>query len=73
MKEFGVDDSTSYCQIVADKDALPLSASDVIWRKSSVVATNEGTPDPKSADYIVKGVAEEGLTADLFLLQKIVK
>ena len=73
MKEFGVDDSTSYCQIVADKDALPLSAGDVIWRKSSVETTNEGTTDPKSADYIVKGAAEEGLTADLFLLQKIVK
>ena len=29
--------------------------------------------DETSCDYIVKGVADEGLTADLFLLQKNVR
>lgn len=73
VKQFGIDDSTSYVQIVTDKGYLPIKNGDVVWKKSEVVLNDDGLPDENSADYIVKGVADEGLTADLFLLQKVVK
>ena len=73
MKEFGVDDSTNYAQIVTDKGYLPIKAGDLIWKRSEVKYDSDGFPDPKSADYTVKGVADEGLTVDLFLLQRNVK
>ena len=73
VKQFGIDDSTSYVQIVTDKGYLPINNGDIVWKKSEVVLNDDGMPDENSADYIVKGVADEGLTADLFLLQKVVK
>lgn len=73
VKEFGIDDSSSYCQIVTDKGYLPIEAGDVIWKKSDVGRDSDGLVDDKTADYVVKGVADEGLTVDLFLLQKTVK
>lgn len=73
VKEFGIDDSTSYCQITTDKGYLPIKSGDYIWKKSDVGHTNEGRVDILTADYIVKGVADEGLTVDLFLLQKTTK
>ncbi len=73
VKEFGIDDSSSYCQIVTDKGYLQIKAGDVIWKKSKVGRDDDGTVDSKTANYVVKGVADEGLTADLFLLQKTVK
>ena len=73
IREFGVDDSSSYCQIVTDKGYLPLDVGDLVWKKSNVEIDKDGMVDKNSADYIVKGVADEGLTVDLFLLQKIVR
>lgn len=73
VKEFGVDDSSSYCQIVTDKGYLPIKAGDIVWKKSDVGQDSDGLVDDKTADYVVKGVADEGLTVDLFLLQKTVK
>lgn len=72
IKEFGVDNSTNFVQIVVNKDALPLSVGDLVWKRSEVKYKAE-TVDATSCDYIVKGVADEGLTVDLFLLQKNVK
>lgn len=73
IKEFGVDDSSTYVQIVTDKGYLPLKAGDVVWKKSEIVYDEDGLVDSTTADYEVKGVADEGLTVDLFLLQKVVK
>ena len=73
VKEFGVDDSSTYAQIVTDKGYLPLKAGDVVWKKSEIVYDEDGLVDSTTADYEVKGVADEGLTVDLFLLQKVVK
>lgn len=73
VKEFGVDDSSTYVQIVTDKGYLTLKAGDVVWKKSEIVYDEDGLVDSTTADYEVKGVADEGLTVDLFLLQKIVK
>lgn len=73
VKEFGVDDSSTYVQIVTDKGYLPLKAGDVVWKKSEIFYDEDGLVDSTTADYEVKGVADEGLTVDLFLLQKVVK
>lgn len=75
IKDFGIDDSTNYAQIVVEKDALPIKNGSVIWKKSEVKYKDEGKTivDEKSADYLVKGVADEGQSEDLFLLQRIVK
>lgn len=73
VKEFGIDDSSSYCQIVTNKGYLPIKAGDIVWKKSDVGRDSDGLVDDKTADYVVKGVADEGLTVDLFLLQKTVK
>ena len=72
IKEFGVDNSTNFVQIVDDKGKLPLSVGDLVWKKSAV-QYKAAMVDKTSCDYIVKGVADEGLTVDLFLLQKNVK
>lgn len=73
VKQFGIDDSSTYVQIVTDKGYLPLKAGDVVWKKSEVGHDDSGLVDSTTADYEVKGVADEGLTVDLFLLQKVVK
>lgn len=74
-KSFGTDDSTNYVQICAKKDALPLTEGSLIWKKSAIAYEDIGNTiiDANSADYTVKGVADEGLTVDLFLLQRNVK
>lgn len=73
VKEFGIDDSSTYVQIVTDKGYLPLKSGDIVWKQSKVERDSDGLVDPLTADYTVKGVADEGLTVDLFLLQKVVK
>ncbi len=65
VKEFGVDDSSTYVQIVTDKGYLPLKSGDVVWKKSEVGYDDSGLVDSTTADYEVKGVADEGLTVDL--------
>ncbi len=74
-KEYGIDNSTNYAQIVVSKETLPLKAGSVIWKKSEIgYKDNEKTiVDESTADYVVKGVADEGLSEDLFLLQRNVK
>ena len=74
-KSFGIDDSTNYVQICAEKNELPLTVGSVIWKRSVVdyEDADKTIVDALSADYTVKGVADEGLTVDLFLLQRNVK
>lgn len=69
-KQFGIDDSTNYAQIITDKGALPIKAGDLIWKKSDVKYDEDGIVDSTSSDYTVMGVADEGLTVDLFLLKR---
>lgn len=73
--EYGIDDSTKFSQIVADKGVLPLKAGSIIWKKSEVGYKDEAQTiiDDTTCDYVVKGVADEGLSVDLFLLQKNLK
>ena len=69
-KKNGIDDSTNYAQIITDKGALPIKAGDLIWKKSDVKYDEDGIVDSTSADYTIMGVADEGLTVDLFLLKR---
>lgn len=69
-KQFGIDDSTNYSQIITDKGFLPIKSGDLIWKKSDVKYDEDGIIDSTSADYTVMGVADEGLTVDLFLLKR---
>lgn len=74
-KEYGIDNSANYAQIVASKNVLPLKAGSIIWKKSEVGYKDESQTiiDSTSCDYVVKGIADEGLSVDLFLLQKNLK
>lgn len=74
-QDYGIDDSTNYAQILASKGSLPLKAGSVIWKKSEIGYKDEAhtIPDESTADYVVKGVADEGLSEDLFLLKRNVK
>lgn len=74
-QDYGVDDSTNFAQLIVSKGELPLKAGSVIWKKSEVGYKDEAKTivDDKSCDYIVKGVADEGMSEDLFLLQRNVK
>lgn len=74
-REYGIDNSTNYAQIVASKNVLPLKAGSIIWKKSEAGYKDEAQTiiDDTTADYVVKGVADEGLSVDLFLLQKNLK
>lgn len=74
-QDYGIDNSTNYAQIVASKGELTLKVGSVIWKKSEIVYKDDDNtiPDESSADYTVKGVADEGLNEDLFLLKRNVK
>ena len=74
-KDFGIDDSTNYAQIITSKDELPLKVGSVIWKKSEVGYKDDEKTivDETTADYTVKGIADEGMSEDLFLLQRNVK
>lgn len=72
-KDFGIDDSTNYAQITVEKGYLDLKAGDRIWKKSEIEYTEDEIIDENTSDYIVMGVADEGLSVDLYLLQRNVK
>ena len=74
-KDYGIDDSTNYAQIITSKGELPLKVGSVIWKKSEVGYKDDEKTivDETTADYTVKGIADEGMSEDLFLLQRNVK
>lgn len=74
-QDYGVDDSTNFAQLIVSKGELPLKAGSVIWKKSEVGYKDEAKTivDIATSDYTVKGVADEGMSEDLFLLQRNVK
>ena len=73
--EYGIDESTNYAQIVVSKGSVPLKVGSIIWKKSEIryENTEENIVDENTSDYVVKGVADEGLTEDWYLLKKVVK
>lgn len=73
--EYGIDESTNYAQIVASKGSFPLKVGTIIWKKSEIgyEDVDNEIVDENTSDYVVKGVADEGLTEDWYLLKKRVK
>ena len=73
--EYGIDESTNYAQIVASKGSMPLKVGTIIWKKSEIGYEDVDSEivDENTSDYVVKGVADEGLTEDWYLLKKRVK
>ena len=73
--EYGIDESTNYAQIVASKGSIPLKVGTIIWKKSEIgyEDVDNEIVDENTSDYVVKGVADEGLTEDWYLIKKRVK
>lgn len=73
FKPFGIDNSANMATICCNKDEIPLEIGTIVWRKSAVkyIDIDQTIPDSKSADFVVKGIATEGLTNDLYLLQRL--
>ena len=71
--EYGVDPSSIFSEIIADKGTLPLTFGAKIWRTSEIQYDSDNDPIPESADYTVKGVLDEFLNYDFFLLERITK
>ena len=59
----------------SDGNKIPMKVGSVIWKKSEVGYKDEAKTivDETTADYTVKGIADEGMSEDLFLLQRNVK
>jgi hypothetical protein len=74
-QSYGIDNSANYAQITTAKGMLPLTIGSLIWKQTEVgYEDDEHTEiDTTTADYTVKGIADEGLAVDLFLLQRNVK
>ena len=74
-QDYGIDDSTNYAQLITSKNELPLKVVIVFWIRSEVgYKDDENTiVDETTADYTVKGIADEGMSEDLFLLRRNVK
>lgn len=74
-KEYGVEQSSIYSEITVSNGKLPLNFGDLIWRKSEIEWSkyNSNSPEPTSADYVVRGILDEFLNFDFYLLERIDK
>lgn len=70
LRAYGVDQSSCYSEITCLKNRLPLIIGTLIWKETEIGYKEDGTPDEKTADYIVKGMLKEYLHEDYFLLQR---
>lgn len=71
-REFGVDQSSIYAQLCVAKDYVPLAFGAKIWKDSDIVWEDEEAkiPNADSSDYTVKGLLDEYLNFDWFLLSR---
>lgn len=72
IKAYGVDQSSIYSRIIAEKGQLPLKVGTMIWRESDIEWDDKLRRIPKqaSADYVVVGLMTEYQHADFYLLQR---
>lgn len=73
FKPFGIDNSSNMATICCDKNYIDLKIGDIVWVKNKPTFSDEANtiPNSASADFVVKGVADIGLTNDLYLLQRL--
>lgn len=72
IKSWGIDQSALYSEIVVSKGYLPkdFGVGSIIWLQSEIAYEDDGTPKQSSSDFTVMGIDLEGLTEDLYLLQR---
>lgn len=71
MRSFGADNSDNYAILWCSKGMLPFTIGTVIWRNSEVTYNDDGTPDASNADYVIRGILDEQLNEDMYLLTKL--
>lgn len=72
-REYGIDQTSIYSELTVGKGELPLDLyGALIWRTSPIEWEDEAQTVPKadSADYTVKGILDEFLNFDFYLLQR---
>lgn len=71
-RAYGVDQSSVYSEIMVEKNIVKLEYGTKIWKNSPIQWEDEesGRPNVDSSDYTVKGILDEFLNFDWFLLQR---
>ena len=71
-REFGVDQSSIYSTLCVAKGYVPLTFGAKIWKNSPIEWLDEEQtiPNADSSDYTVKGILDEYLNHDWFLLAR---
>lgn len=71
-REFGVDQSSIYAELCMQKDYVPLAFGTKIWKNSDIEWIDEEAkiPNGDSADYTVKGLLDEYINFDWYLLAR---
>ena len=59
LQAFGTQNNAS-AKMTYHRDQYPFRTGTLIWKNSEVRFLDDGTPDPTSADYRVKGIMTEG-------------
>ena len=74
IRAFGIDNSENYAQLVVTKNAFTMfNVGTVIWKNSSIKYhdAEETDVDGGSADYVIRGVLDEEINEDMYLLKKL--
>lgn len=73
-REYGLDQTSIYSKLCTTKGLLPaeLSFGTKIWKNNEIkwLDSAQTIPDPDTADYTIKGILDEFLGHDWFLLQR---
>ena len=72
LKAFG-GEKMAIAKMTFHHGEFPFQVGTLIWKKSPVKYDKQGNADPKSADYRVMGVLDEGQNFHRAILEKITK
>ena len=72
LQAFGTQSNIS-AKMTYKREQYPFKRGTLIWKTSEVELLDDGTPDPKSADYKVVGVMPEGQYFWKCMLEAVVK
>lgn len=72
LQAFGTQSNIS-AKMTYKREQYPFKRGTLIWKTSEVELLDDGTPDPKSADYKVIGVMSEGQYFWKCMLEAVVK
>ena len=66
-------EKTAVAKMTYRADEFPFLVGTLIWKKSPVGRDTEGNVDPKSADYRVMGILDEGRLFHRAIMEKVTK